>query len=222
MREREHMQTLFFRRKTDAGKHEFVPGEVITKVRGVVNVCFQEQLAEAGEEIDLYHRKTDNFMRQTYVVEEVTPTGVDYFMKLRKIGLPVYAGFRWAQRIPTPGEEITADLGDEAGLQVLDISETGLSVESNRDHPVGTTMQLHFHFNRLHLEGDVTVRAVQPVEDHPGWFRYGLRCEPGSAKTGLVRMLPKIAVALQVKRLESSFPRRDPDPVDAPHSNQPR
>jgi hypothetical protein len=151
------MQTLFYRRKSETGGYEFVPGEVITKVRGVVNVCFQEQLAEPGAEIDLFHRKTDNFMRQAYVVVEITPTGVDFFMKLRKIGVPVYAGFRWAQRVPTPGDEITADLGEETGLQVLDISETGLSVESNIENALGTTMNLHFHFNRLHLEGDVTV-----------------------------------------------------------------
>ena len=99
---------------------------------------------------------------------------------------------------------MTLDMAGEEGLEVLDVSETGLSVLASRLHVIGSINDVKLHFNKLHLAGTVSVRTVMPSTDREGWFRYGLRCEQVSSDTALMRMLPKIAVALMVKELAAT------------------
>ncbi len=197
---------VFYRRETPAG-FEFLPARIAGVSDGGITVQLDGLELTPGDQVTLYFELGEEFLAQPWAVGPQRPDTPTHEVWLAPEGKPTIGCQRESTRVSTVFEGISARFGGEADCVVTDISDEGLAIRCDGAVAIDTTQPLQLSFHQMVLNGHVKVRSVLAAQE--GQFRYGLHCEADRIEDGedLRRMLPKIATALQVKRLElTSWP----------------
>ncbi len=95
---------------------------------------------------------------------------------------------------------MTAELTGDGQRQVVDVSCTGFSVISSRNHVIGNIIQATLNHQGKEYTGDVCVQCIRELSK--GQIRYGLLCVENRASTGnMLQGLQDMTVSLQSEQL---------------------
>lgn len=120
---------------------------------------------------------------------------------VRTLGEPVSAEGRECYRVSTLTAGIGADLGNEPNAVLADVSVTGFSIISNRQHASGSVLPIILHHEGQRYAGNAAIQSVNTLDD--GRFRYGFLCaDEKSHHTALKQGLQQISVAVQRQQLK--------------------
>ena len=139
---------------------------------------------EAGNDIIIFFELKKEFMQQSGRIDMIKPsdnpindsqqingpTGTTIGFQL--VGEPVSAENRQCYRVSTVMVDLTATLEGEANCHLLDISSSGFSLLSSREHAYGTLVEVTLEYGQNKYSGQA---RIQNIIEHPrGVFRYGL------------------------------------------------
>ncbi|MFQ5513095.1 MAG: hypothetical protein ACE5FG_01560 [Myxococcota bacterium] len=190
-----------------SSKRVLHPARVVTVKRECVRLELEDSDLELVEETDvfLYSEVRRKFMQQPARLESVTREDSRLEIELVTTGDPISAESRQHYRVSALAAEIAADLGQETGLPVLDVSATGFSVYAEQRHAVGLSLPTCLHFEGESLSGIAVIQSLDARR--PGRLRYGLRCLSEDGREELPAALPLINMAVQrqqARRLSGS------------------
>lgn len=139
---------------------------------------------EAGNDIIIFFELKKEFMQQSGRIDMIKPsdnpindsqqingpTGTAIGFQL--VGEPVSAENRQCYRVSTVMVDLTATLEGEANCHLLDISSSGFSLLSLREHAYGSLVEVTLEYGQNKYSGQA---RIQNIIEHPrGVFRYGL------------------------------------------------
>ena len=143
---------------------------------------------EAGNDIIIFFELKKEFMQQSGRIDMIKPSdapaddSVDNSSQTNRfqgtaigfqlVGEPVSAENRQCYRVSTVMVDLTATLEGEANCHLLDISSSGFSLLSLREHAYGSLVEVTLEYGQNMYSGQA---RIQNIIEHPrGVFRYGL------------------------------------------------
>ena len=143
---------------------------------------------EAGNDIIIFFELKKEFMQQSGRIDMIKPSdeptddSVDNSSQTNRfqgttigfqlVGEPVSAENRQCYRVSTVMVDLTATLEGEANCHLLDISSSGFSLLSTREHAYGSLVEVTLEYGQNKYSGQA---RIQNIIEHPrGVFRYGL------------------------------------------------
>lgn len=143
---------------------------------------------EAGNDIIIFFELKKEFMQQSGRIDMIKPSdeptddSVDNSSQTNRfqgttigfqlVGEPVSAENRQCYRVSTVMVDLTATLEGEANCHLLDISSSGFSLLSSREHAYGSLVEVTLEYGQNKYSGQA---RIQNIIEHPrGVFRYGL------------------------------------------------
>ncbi|HVZ93982.1 MAG TPA: hypothetical protein VG797_05690 [Phycisphaerales bacterium] len=177
------------------------PATVLDVNNGALTVRVEGQgpAFELGEDILLFYQGTREFMQQVARLEAVMPGESGMVIGCRPSGDAVSAESRQCFRVSMAALNQTAIIGNESGCQVVDVSATGFSAMSSKQHPLGKTLDVMIDFRGKVYQGKAAVHGVR--EMLPGKFRYGLHGMDTKSGGTLVEGLKQMSATIQREQL---------------------
>lgn len=185
----------------DSGEKTLHPAKIVK----VGEECFTAasthaaQDLMAGSEGLIFFECDGEFVQQSIRIDAVMPEGSqseydtsfvceltekDYSIAFgfQTIGEPVSAESRQTFRVSTVMANVSANLGDEYGCKVLDVSATGFSLLADQLHEHSTIIEVTLEYDRTQYCGEVRIQNIG--QHHTGQYRYGLHLieEAGGSK----------------------------------------
>lgn len=179
---------------------------------------------EAGQSLRLYFEKEMKFVQQAARIESVIgaasqqskPSEVAHalaaddvavehhdfaMLVVRPLGQPVSAESRECYRVSTITAGLDAEIEDEAGCVLADVSVTGFSIISHQPHPLGSVRRIRLNFENNSFAGEAAIQSIKDLGG--GRYRYGFLCaDSGAKRTPLRQGLQQISVAVQRRQLK--------------------
>lgn len=122
---------------------------------------------------------------------------------IEPVGDPISAESRQTYRVSTISAGIVARMGSEQGLQVQDLSATGLAVLADHKYPLGHLVEIAVKRGDESCHGQASIQSVRELES--GRFRYGLRAiEEDPHAQIFLATLQRISFAVQREQLKRS------------------
>lgn len=193
----------FFLQIPDESKRRILhPAKVVGLDGDTYTAELEEQepdIAE-GRDVFIFYNAQRDFLQQsarilTILGDEPKPT-----IEFETIGEPVSAESRQYFRVSTVTAGLAARFGDEEQCPLLDVSCTGFSVISGREHAVGNIVEATLSYLGEEYKGKVSVQSIRELSK--GRIRYGLHCvENGGAVANMTRGLQQMTISLQSEQL---------------------
>ena len=158
---------------------------------------------EVGQEVLVYYERKREFMQQAARIESTTQTEDDEQLRFEfeLTGEVISAESRQCFRVSTVISDMTADLGDEADCQLMDVSVTGFAVTASTVHKIGQVVKAKLRHQDQEFSGAVRIQSIRELG--PGQIRYGLHglstLEGGG---NLLRGIALISTAVQRQQLQ--------------------
>lgn len=178
------------------------PAKVVGLKDDVYTAEVEEQSLAIESELDVlvFFEKGRDFVQQAARVESVDESDEQQTITLTTTGEPVSAESRQCYRVSTVMIDLTADLGQECGCQVLDVSTTGFSVIAAERYSVGNVVDGVIEYDNEHYSGRLSIQSVRELSR--GRIRYGLHCTAGrNAPGNLAKGLQQMSVKIQRTQL---------------------
>lgn len=122
---------------------------------------------------------------------------------IEPIGDPISAEARQNYRVSTISAGIQAFMGEEANLQVQDLSATGFAVLADRQYTMGQVLEVSVRHGEEACHGLVSIQSFRELES--GRLRYGLRAiEKDPHAKDFLATLQRISLAVQREQLQRS------------------
>ena len=144
---------------------------------------------EAGNDIVIFFELNGEFMQQAGRIDMVKPATASSedtstssslnsnhpstSVGFQLVGEAISAENRQSFRVSTVMIDLTASLENEVNCPLLDISSSGFSLLSSREHAYGSLVEVALAFGPDTYSGKVRIQNV--IENPKGVFRYGLR-----------------------------------------------
>ena len=156
----------------------------------------EEIQLEVGQELLCYFDGEREFMQQIVRLVELLAEEPPLVAKLATVGDPISAESRQTDRVSTISVDIFAEVGEERGLRLQDVSATGFALIAKGSHPIGTTFPVSITFEGNIYSGVAAIQSVRQLR--PGRIRYGLHpLAEGPGAGDLLDGLRQISVAVQ-------------------------
>ncbi len=170
---------------------------------------------EAGNDIVVFFEQKKEFMQQSGRIDMVKPcdmptddsitasgeteSPMSTLIGFQLVGEPVSAENRQCYRVSTVMVELTATLDGEANCHLLDISSSGFSLLSSREHSYGSLVEVTLEYGEKTYTGQA---RIQNIIEHPrGVFRYGLHgIEDKQAESELGK--GRQVISMDIQRLQ--------------------
>ncbi len=161
------------------------PAKVVGVSDGLYTAEFEETdiEVEAEQEILVFYNQKRDFVKQAARVtdapqeesalQEESPETPGTFT-FETLGDVVSAENRECYRVSTVMSELTAIFGEERDCAILDISNTGFAVSSNKLHEVASIVEVILNHDGVEYTGTVCIQSVREL--HRGKIRYGVSC----------------------------------------------
>jgi len=161
----------------------------------------EEIQLEVGQELLCYFDGKREFMQQIVRLVELLAKEPQLVAKLVTVGDPISAESRQTCRVSAISVDIFAEVGEERGLRLQDVSATGFALIAKGSYPIGATLPVSITF-----EGDIYsgVAAIQSGRQlRPGRIRYGLHpLAEGPGAGDLLDGLRQVSLAVQREQLK--------------------
>ncbi|MAG31201.1 MAG: hypothetical protein CL908_09985 [Deltaproteobacteria bacterium] len=162
---------------------------------------------EADQELLMYFDGNREFMQQIGRVKEIIPPdeeqGMGPAFVIEPVGDAISAESRETYRVSTISASLEAHVGEQDGLQVQDLSATGLAVIASEDYQMGQTIGVAIEHDGEKCHGVAAVQSIRELG--PGRIRYGLRAiEEDSETAEFLEILQRISLAVQREQLQRS------------------
>lgn len=148
--------------------------------------------ASVGDPLVVHYVDEGDVMMQLTEVISVVGEDERLTMVLEHRGDPEVVETRSEYRVKVPPGRVLASLGEEADLDVLDVSLNGFSVRARTVYFLDDLVPVRLAYEHLDLRGMVRIRSIVRSTAP---FRYGMTVEPSS--TRLAAALPLLRMALQ-------------------------
>jgi len=168
---------------------------------------------EADQEVLMYFNGKREFMQQVGRVKEISEPDTESTdeegannattFTIEPIGDAISAESRQNYRVSTISADLEAQVGDEEGVKVQDLSSTGFAVLASEEYQLGQTIEVSIAHDEEQCHG---VAAVQSIRDFGGGrIRYGMRAIEEDPHTGeFLQVLQRISLAVQREQLQRS------------------
>lgn len=162
---------------------------------------------EQDQEVLMYFNGNREFMQQIARVIEIAVPEEDasdpITFTLEPVGDAISAESRQNYRVSTISADLEAQVGEEANLQVQDLSSTGFAVLASTEYQIGQTMEVAIQHEETQCHGIASVQSIR--EFGPGRIRYGLRAIDEDPHTSeFLEVLQRISLAVQREQLQRS------------------
>ncbi len=128
-------------------------------------------IAENGH-VFIYFEARRDFLQQAARILRILGDEPKPTIEFETIGEPASAENRQYYRVSTIAADLTAELGDEDYCPLLDVSCTGFSVISGREHAVGNIAEAMLIYQGEEYRGKVRVQSIRVLGKDR--IRYGL------------------------------------------------
>lgn len=199
---------IFLNFPDESSDISFHRAKIITVNENIYTVELEEEGLVLEDEMDLfiYFELERKFTRQAAQILSVHRTEPYTSIELETSGEPETAENRQTLRVSAVGADLTATFGREKKCQVVDISPTGFAVYANKEHEIGSEVDVILHFEGEEYQGTVTIMAAIPRKNE---IRYGVHCiDETVTRNSLENGLGKITMAIQRQQL-ARVSRRD-------------
>ena len=175
---------------TQSGERILHPAVVVehTDSKYTAEVEISSPPLEAGNDIIIFFERMQEFMQQSGRIDMIKPSEVPTddsktppgesekpagtVIGFQLVDEPVSAENRQCYRVSTVMVELTATLDGEENCHLLDISSSGFSLLSTREHAYGSLVDVTLEYGQNKYSGQA---RIQNIIEHPrGVFRYGL------------------------------------------------
>ncbi len=184
------------------------PGPILhaAKVVGVEGNTYTAELEEHGPDIAegqdllIFYEARRDFLQQAAHILKILGDEPTSTIEFETTGEPVSTQSREFYRVSTVTAGLTAELAGEDRCQLLDVSCTGFSVISSRDHVIGSIVEATLSYLGEKYNGKVSVQSIRELSK--GRIRCGLYCLEDRASAGnMLRGLQVMTFSLQSEQL---------------------
>ncbi len=151
-----------------------------------------------GQELLIYYEIKREFMQQPARIHALDASEEQTVVCFETLGDPISAESRQHYRVSTITAQIQAQIAEEEGCKVLDISSTGFAAVSRQSFAIGETVAAVIEFDDYHCEGRASVQSVRARPD--GSFRYGFLSINGKDGGAFQEALNELS--LEVQRIQ--------------------
>ena len=176
------------------------------KIVGAKDEAFVAELEEAGlsvkaeQIIVVYYEQSRRFMQQAAHVESVLETAPKLVISVAALGKPFSADDREHYRVSTVMSGLAADIGQEQGCKLLDVSVIGFSCFAGGSYALGELVDATLHYGNESFCGKASVQSSNLIG---GQTRYGLRAISDKHSGGdILKGLGSMTVAIQRQQLQ--------------------
>lgn len=154
---------------------------------------------EPEQDVLVYYEIKREFMQQPAKIHSLEESDEGTSVTFEPLGDPASAESRQHYRVSTVTAEVAAQIGDEEGCRVVDISSTGFAAVARASHDIGATLAVTMEFEGRACSG---MAAIQSVHERPGGkLRYGLVSVSGGESKGFQEQLNEISLEIQRSQL---------------------
>lgn len=169
---------------------------------------------ELEQEVLMYFTAKREFMQQIGRIVSIDAQGAPIdpaaegakegpVFTIEPIGDPISAEARQNYRVSTISAGIQAVMGEEANLQVQDLSATGFAVLADQQYTIGQVLDVSIRHGEEACHGLVSIQSFRELES--GRLRYGLRAiEKDPHAKVFLATLQRISLAVQREQLQRS------------------
>ena len=197
------MGGAFFLQIPDESKRRILhPAKVVGFDGNTYTAELEEQDLDIseGRDVFIFYEARRDFLQQAAHVLKILGDELKPAIEFETTGEPVSAESRQHYRVSTVTAGLAAELGDEDQCPLLDVSCTGFSVISNREHAVGSVVEAALGYQGEEYKGKVSVQSI--LELSKGRIRYGLHCmESKGAAGNMPQGLQVMTLSLQSEQL---------------------
>jgi len=176
------------------------------KAVGLVDDVYTAELEDPGvgiaegQELFIYYEAGRDFLQQAAQVLTVFSDELKPTFELKTTGEPASAESRQYFRVSTVTAGLTADFAGEGQCPLLDVSCTGFSVISSRQHAIGSIVEAALTYHGEEYTGKVSVQSARELSK--GRIRYGMHCAESKTSAGnMPRGLQLMTLSLQSEQL---------------------
>jgi len=161
----------------------------------------EEIQLEVGQELLCYFDGEREFMQQVVRLVELVAEEPPLVARLATLGDPASAESRQTDRVSTISVDIFAEVGEERGLRLQDVSTTGFALIARGDYPIGATFPVSITFEDDIYSGVAAIQSIRQLS--PGRLRYGLLPLAESPGAGdLLDGLRQVSLGVQREQLK--------------------
>ena len=197
------MGGAFFLQIPDESKRRILhPAKVVGLADGKYTAELEEQDLGIvdGQDLFIFYEMPRDFLQQSARIVGILGDEPKLAIEFETNGEPVSAESRQYYRVSAVTAGLSAEFGDEDKCPLLDVSCTGFSLVSNREHAIGNVVEAVFSYEGQEYQGKVAVQSIRELSK--GRIRYGVHCVESKAAVGnMPRGLQKITLALQSEQL---------------------
>jgi hypothetical protein len=174
------------------------PGTVIESTSDAFVAGFAELITpELLASVNAYGEVNGKFYQQAAIVTEIRQEVPGPIITFSRTGEPVSAENREIFRVCVAMAGISAEVEQEPGCSVMDISPVGLAALAATEHKLGADVRVAFDHEGWNVSTGARIQTVNPRPD--GRFRYGLLAF--GKNTEAHKALEQISMSMQRQQL---------------------
>jgi len=163
-------------------------------------IFVRDQAIEVGVHAVLYFARGRDFLQQSVLVQVALPAEDGLRLDFTISGRARSADNRQSYRVSAITAGITATFGEEEHCEVIEVSETGLSLYAHTIRELGEAVEIVLHIPGDSVAGRAVVINAKPISAKR--VRYGLRSrEHDPTMAEFERGLTRLSLDLQRDQL---------------------